>query len=120
MAEQAVSKVYRRDVRISTRKVMIVLDLIRDKDASLALGILKNTPKAAAPYITKLLKEAIANAENNFGMSADKLYVAECFADGGQMLKRMQPVSKGRGHAILKRTSHITVILDVKKLEGEV
>ena len=60
-----------------------------------------------------------ANAENNMGMDKNDLYVAECFADGGQMLKRMQPVSKGRGHAILKRTSHITVILDVKKLEGE-
>ena len=62
---------------------------------------------------------AAANAEHNMGMDKNDLYVAECFADGGQMLKRMQPVSKGRGHAILKRTSHITVILDVKKLEGE-
>ena len=109
MAEQAVSKVYRRDIRISTRKVMIVLDLIRDKDVALALGILKNTPKAAAPYITKLLKEAIANAENNFGMSADKLYVSECFATPGRTLKRIMPRAKGRADRILKRTSHITL-----------
>ena len=67
-----------------------------------------------------MLLSAVANAEHNMGMDRQDLYVAECFADGGTMLKRMQPVSKGRGHAILKRTSHITVILDVKKAEGEV
>ena len=69
--------------------------------------------------VKKVLMSAAANAEHNQGMDKADLVVAECFADGGQMLKRMQPVSKGRGHAILKRTSHITVILDVKKLEGE-
>ena len=89
MAEQAVSKVYRRDVRISTRKVMIVLDLIRDKDASLALGILKNTPKSASEYLVKLLKSAIANAEHNFNMDASNLYVSECFVCPGPTLKRI-------------------------------
>ena len=109
MAEQAVSKAYRHDVRISTRKVMIVLDLIRDKDAKLAMGILKNTPKAASPYIAKLVAEACANAEHNFGMNKDKLYVSECYATPGRTLKRIMPRAKGRADRILKRTCHITV-----------
>ncbi len=109
MAEQAVSKAYRHDVRISTRKVMIVLDLIRDKDAKLAMGILKNTPKAASPYIAKLVEEACANAEHNFHMNRDKLYVSECYATPGRTLKRIMPRAKGRADRILKRTCHITV-----------
>ena len=88
------------------------------KEDNVIRTFLKKKYYAAA--VSKILIErAAANAENNMGMDRNDLYVAECFADGGQMLKRMQPVSKGRGHAILKRTSHITVILDVKKLEGE-
>ena len=109
-----------KHVRISPYKVRVVLDIIRGKNYAQAVAILENTPKSASEPIKKVLMSAAANAENNMGMDKNDLYVAECFADGGQMLKRMQPVSKGRGHAILKRTSHITVILDVKKLEGEV
>ena len=105
--------------RVSVQKACFVLDAIRGKDVTTALAILEYNPRYASSLIKKLLESAIANAENNNGMNPENLYVAECFADGGVMLKRMQPVSKGRGHAILKRTSHITVILDVKKLEGE-
>ncbi len=115
MAEQAVAKAVRYDVRISTRKVMIVLDLIRNKDTKLALGILKNTPKSASEYIIKILNEAVANAENNFHMNADKLYVAECYATPGRTLKRIMPRAKGRADRILKRTSHITVVVKEKE-----
>ena len=106
-------------VRVSPYKVRTVLALIRGKDYREAKAILEHSVNGSALAIKKVLMRAAANAEHNMGMDKNDLYVAECYADGGQMLKRMQPVSKGRGHAILKRTSHITVILDVKKLEGE-
>ena len=107
-------------VRVSPYKVRTVLALIRGKSYRDAKAILDYSVNGSALAVKKVLMSAAANAEHNMGMDKNDLYVAECFADGGQMLKRMQPVSKGRGHAILKRTSHITVILDVKKLEGEV
>ena len=107
-------------VRVSPYKVRTVLALIRGKSYKEAKAILDYSVNGSALAIKKVLMSAAANAEHNMGMDKEDLYVAECYADGGQMLKRMQPVSKGRGHAILKRTSHITVILDVKKLEGEV
>ena len=107
-------------VRVSPYKVRTVLALIRGKSYREAKAILDYSVNGSALAVKKVLMSAAANAEHNMGMDKNDLYVAECFADGGQMLKRMQPVSKGRGHAILKRTSHITVILDVKKLEGEV
>ena len=106
-------------VRVSPYKVRAVLALIRGKSYQEAKAILEHSTNGSAEAIRKVLVSAAANAEHNMGMDKNDLMVAECFADGGQMLKRMQPVSKGRGHAILKRTSHITVILDVKKLEGE-
>ena len=99
-------------IRISPSKVHVVLDLIRGKDYSDAVAILKTTQKAASEPVLKCLNSAAANAEVNLGMNKDTLYVAECFADQGPTLKRMQPVSRGRGYRILKRTSHITVILD--------
>ena len=99
-------------IRISPSKVHVVLDLIRGKDYAQAVAILKTTQKAACEPVLKCLNSAAANAEVNLGMSKDALYVAECFADQGPTLKRMQPVSRGRGYRILKRTSHITVILD--------
>ena len=105
-------------IRVSPYKVRTVLALIRGKSYKEAKAILDYSVNGSA--LAVVLMSAAANAEHNMGMDRNDLYVAECFADGGQMLKRMQPVSKGRGHAILKRTSHITVILDVKKLEGEV
>ena len=99
-------------IRISPSKVQVVLDLIRGRDYNVAVAILKTTAKAASEPVLKCLNSAAANAEVNLGMNKDTLYVAECFADQGPTLKRMQPVSRGRGYRILKRTSHITVILD--------
>ena len=107
-------------VRISPYKVRTVLDLIRGKSVREAQAILEHSVNGGAAPTKKVLMSAVANAEHNQGMDRGDLYVAEFFANGGTMLKRMQPVSKGRGHAILKRTSHITVILDVKKAEGEI
>ncbi|MGN1235510.1 MAG: 50S ribosomal protein L22 [Christensenellaceae bacterium] len=101
-------------IRISPYKVRPVLDLIRGKSVEEANAILSYTTSSCALPIQKALLSAAANAEHNQGMDRADLFVAECFADGGTHLKRMQPVSKGRGHAILKRTCHITVILDVK------
>ena len=103
-----------RNVRISSRKVKIVIDLIRGKKAEDALAILKFTPKAAAPVVEKLLASAIANAENNLGKNRDNLYVAEVFANEGPTYKRYWARSHGRADVILKRTSHITVVLDEK------
>ena len=107
-------------IRVSPYKVRAVLDLIRGKSVREAQAILEHSTNGGAAPTRKVLLSAIANAEHNQGMDRGDLYVAECFANGGTSLKRMQPVSKGRGHAILKRTSHITVILDVKKAEGEI
>ncbi len=101
--------------RISPRKVKIVLDLIRNKPVGVAMGILKNTPKAASEYLEKLLASAIANAENNHSMDVNKLYVSECFATQGPTLKRIRPRAQGRAFKILKRTSHITLVLKEKE-----
>ena len=98
--------------RISSRKVKIVADLIKGKDIDEALAIVKYTPKASSEIIEKLLKSAIANAENNNGMNADNLYVAACYADKGPTMKRIQPRAQGRAYRIEKRTSHITIVLD--------
>ncbi len=107
-------------IRVSPYKVRTVLDLIRGKSVAEAQAILDNLTNGGAAPTKKVLMSAVANAEHNKGMDRGDLFVAECYANGGTSLKRMQPVSKGRGHAILKRTSHITVILDVKKAEGEI
>lgn len=104
-----------RYVRISPRKVKIVVDLIRNKPVGVAMGILQNTPKAASEVLIKLLKSAMANAENNHGMNADKLYVAEVFANPGPILKRIMPRAQGRAFRINKRTSHITLVLKEKE-----
>ena len=103
-----------KHVRISPYKVRIVLDIIRGKDYVQALAILENTPKSASEPIKKVLMSAAANAENNLGMSKDNLFVAACFADQGPTLKRVMPRAQGRAFRILKRTSHITVVLDAK------
>ncbi len=99
---------------ISPRKVSIVCDLIRGKDVGTARAILENTPKAASELLVKLLNSAIANAENNFGMDPDELYVSETFATPGPILKRGMPRAKGRMYRINKRTSHITVVVAEK------
>ena len=98
-------------VRISPRKVQIVLDLIRNQPANKALAILQYTPKAACEPVSKLLKSAMANAENNHNMDAARLYVAECQVGPGPILKRIRPRSHGRAYRINKRTSHITLTL---------
>jgi len=103
-----------RYIRISPSKVRIVLDVVRRKPVVEALAMLEAIPNASAEVTYKLIKSAVANAEFK-GLSRSDLYVAEIFADGGPILKRMNPVSKGRAHRINKRTSHITVILDTIK-----
>ena len=104
-----------KHVRIAPDKVRIVLALIRGRSVAEAMAILQATPKAASEQVFKVLNSAAANAEHNNGLSVDDLFVAEAYADVGPTLKRYQPVSKGRAHHILKRTSHITVILDTKE-----
>ena len=117
------AKAILRYARISPRKVKIVLDLIRGKDVEVAMGILKNTHKSASEYLIKLLKSAIANAENNFSLDGDKLYVSECYVCPGPTLKRMMPRAKGSANRILKRTSHVTLVVkeraDVKVAAAE-
>ena len=103
------AKAYLKYARISPRKVKIVLDLIRGKDAATAMAILKNTPKSASEYLIKLLNSAIANAEHNFSMDTSKLYVSECFVCPGPILKRIMPRAQGRAYRINKRTSHVTL-----------
>ena len=104
-----------KSIRISPYKVRSVLDVIRGKSYVEAVALLKAMNKSSSTPILKVVNSAAANAENNLGMNKDTLYVAECFADEGRTLKRYQPVSKGRGHSIMKRTTHITVILDAAK-----
>ena len=97
--------------RISARKVKIVADLIRGKNADEALAIVKYTPKASSEIIEKLLKSAIANAENNHEMKHENLYVAEIYANQGPTLKRIRPAAKGSAVRIRKRTCHITIVV---------
>ncbi|NLP26221.1 MAG: 50S ribosomal protein L22 [Clostridiales bacterium] len=105
------AKAILRNVRISPRKVQIVLDLIRNKSTEVALATLKYTPKAACEPLEKLLKSAMANAENNHNMDINNLYVSECFVCPGPVMKRIMPRAQGRAFRILKRTSHITIVL---------
>lgn len=101
-----------RYIRISPYKVRQVLDVIRGKSYVEAYAILKNTNKSASEPLLKCLNSAAANAENNLGLDRSDLVVAECFADQGPTLKRIRPRAKGRCYRILKRTSHITIVLD--------
>jgi len=113
MPNVAVAK--NNNVRISAQKVKIVIDLIRNKPIGQAIAILRNTPKAASKPVEKLLLSAIANAENNHNMDVDALYIAEIFANQGPTMKRIQPRAQGRAFRILKRTSHITIVLKEKE-----
>ena len=108
------ARAYLRHARISPRKVQIVLDLIRNKPVEEAAAILKYTPKAACELMTKLLKSACANAENNFEMDPDNLYVKEAYVTPGPILKRMRFVSRAGVHRVNKRTSHITIVVAEK------
>ena len=94
-------------VRISPRKVNVVLDLVRGKDVKYAEAGLKHTPKP----LLKLLNSAMANAENNHDMDVSKLYIAQCNATAGPILKRIRPRAQGRAFRINKRTSHISLVL---------
>ncbi len=105
------ARAYLNNVRISPRKVKIVLDQIRGKSAEEARAILRYTPKAACEPLLKLLHSAIANGTNNNNMDYRHMYISECFVTAGRTMKRIRPVSKGRAHQILKRSSRITLAL---------
>ena len=109
------ARAHLRYARIAPRKVSVVLDLIRGEDLDKALAILQCPPKAASELLYKLVKSAAANAENNHNMDKNNLYVAECFVTPGPTLKRVMPRAQGRAFRILKRTSHITVVLKEKE-----
>ena len=99
------------DVRVTSRKARLVLDLIRGKQVNEALGILSNVNKAASPIVAKVVKSAASNAINNFSMDEEKLYVAECYAGDGIKMKRYLPRAKGSASGLVKRSSHITVVV---------
>ena len=101
--------------RVSVQKACFVLDAIRGKDVNTALGILAYNPRYASTVIEKLVKSAVANAENNNGMDTSKLYIEECYANCAPTMKRIHPRAQGRAYRILKRMSHITVVLDEKR-----
>ncbi|MBR4471069.1 MAG: 50S ribosomal protein L22 [Erysipelotrichaceae bacterium] len=105
-------KAVARTVRVTTRKAKLVLDLIRGKDVKEAAAILKFLPNKAARITAKVLKSACANATHNFQMDEEKLYVKACYADEGITLKRYMPRAKGSASPIMKRTSHITVVVN--------
>lgn len=101
-------------VRVTSRKAGQVADLVRGKNVNEALAILKYTPRAASDIVAKVIKSAMANAENNYNMDVDKLYVAEIYANQGPTMKRFMPRAMGRATTIRKRTSHIGVVLKEK------
>ena len=100
--------------RVSVQKACFVLDAIRGKDVNTAIGILTYNPRYASAVVKKLLESAIANAENNNQMSRDNLYIAECYAGEGPIMKRVHPRAQGRAYRIEKRMCHITIVLDEK------
>ena len=105
------AKAVAHDVRVTPRKARLVLDLIRGKGVNEALGILSNVNKAASPIVAKVVKSAASNAINNFGFAEEKLYVAECYAGDGIKMKRYLPRAKGSASGLVKRSSHITVVV---------
>lgn len=107
MEAQAIAKY----VRIAPRKIRVVMDLVRGKNVGEAFAILKFTPKVGAEVIEKVLKSAIANAEHNFDMNVDNLYISAACVDQGPTLKRIHPRSRGQAFKILKRSSHVTVVV---------
>lgn len=100
-----------KDVRITPRKARLVIDLVRGKGVNEALGILTNVNRAASPLVSKVIRSAAANAINNFSMSEENLYVAEIYATDGIKMKRFLPRAKGSASGLVKRTSHITVVV---------
>lgn len=108
-------KAVAKNVRLTPRKVRLVLDLVRGKDVKEALAILKFTPRNTAPVVSKLIKSAVANATNNQQMNEEKLYVKTIYADEARVLKRWMPRARGSASQILKRSSHITVVVDERE-----
>ena len=98
--------------RVPVQKACFVLDAIRGKDVTSALAILEYNPRYASSVIEKLLKSAIANAENNNGMKAENLFIEECYAGEGPIMKRVRPRAQGRAYRIEKRMSNITIVLN--------
>jgi len=105
------AKAIAKYIRTSSMKIGIVLDLIRDKNVNEAFAILQYTPKNAADVVTKVLKSAVANAENNLNLDVSRLYVAQAYACQGPTLKRFRPRAQGRAYRIRKRSSHVTIIV---------
>ena len=105
------AKAVAKTIRIAPLKTRLIIDLIRGKKVTEAYAILRNQPQKAARVIEKVLKSAIANAENNFSMDRSKLYVAEIYANQGPTMKRIRAATQGRANRIRKRTSHIEVVL---------
>lgn len=108
-------KAVAKSVRVTPRKARLVLDLVRGKNVKEAEAILKFTPRAASPIVAKVLKSAVANATTNNQLNADKLYIKACWADEARVLKRWMPRAKGSASQILKRSSHITVVVAEKE-----
>ena len=108
------AKAHAKNVRISPRKVKLVIDLIRGKQVGEAIAILRHTPKAASPVVEKLLNSAIANAEHNYQMDVNKLVIEQVYANEGPTMKRFRPRAMGRASRINKRTSHITIVVSEK------
>jgi large subunit ribosomal protein L22 len=105
------AKAIAKYVRTSSMKIGIVLDLIRGKNVNEAFAILQYTPKNAAEVVTKVLKSAVANAENNLNLDVTRLYVSNAYACQGPTLKRFRPRAQGRAYRIKKRSSHITIMV---------
>ena len=105
------AKAIARHIRIAPRKIRVVIDLIRGKNIGEAYAILKYTPKIGSEVLLKVLESAIANAEHNYDMNSDKLYVAAAYVVQGPTLKRIHPRSRGQAFKILKRSSHVTVVV---------
>ncbi|MDR2833803.1 MAG: 50S ribosomal protein L22 [Streptococcaceae bacterium] len=115
MSEQILSaKATAKTVRVSPRKARLVMDLVRGKQVAEAISILKFTPNKAAGIIEKVLMSAIANAENNFDLDVENLYISEAFVNEGPTMKRFRPRAKGSASPIMKRTSHVTVVVTEK------
>jgi large subunit ribosomal protein L22 len=106
------AKAHAKQIRISPQKARLVADLVRGKDVESAINTLRFMPKKGARILRKVIESAVANASQNEGIDVDTLYIKTIFIDGGPMLKRIRPRAQGRAGRILKRSSHITVVLD--------
>jgi large subunit ribosomal protein L22 len=106
------AKALARQIRISPQKARLIADLVRGKDVETALNTLRFMPKKGARILRKVIESALANASQNEAIDVDTLYIKKIFIDGGPMLKRIMPRAQGRATRILKRSSHITVVLD--------